>query len=282
MENCTYSCIHIEVNMGKQICNKCDKEKDISEFDFRTDTKKYRKTCKECHKQVANIYRLNNKDEIKKRNHEYDQNHKIEKSRSRKKRHEENKEYENSQSKKYREEHLEEMIIYAKQYREDHKREMSSYQKEYAKSNKDKIRVRKNQESKNRKKNDPAFRLRSIVSTKIATTLKDNSSSKNGKSSTDYLDYSIQELKEHLEAQFEPWMSWVNYGKYISKIWNDNDSSTWVWNIDHIVPQFDLPYTSMADDNFKKCWSLENLRPYSAKQNQLDGITKIRHKKDIL
>jgi hypothetical protein len=46
----------------------------------------------------------------------------------------------------------------------------------------------------------------------------------------------------------------------------------------------DVAYTNgwMADDNFKKCWSLENLRPYSAKQNQLDGITKIRHKKDIL
>ena len=39
----------------------------------------------------------------------------------------------------------------------------------------------------------------------------------------------------------------------------------------------ELPYTSMTDDNFKKCWSLNNLRPYSAKQNILDGLTKIRH-----
>lgn len=27
----------------------------------------------------------------------------------------------------------------------------------------------------------------------------------------------------------------------------------------------------MEDDNFKRCWALENLRPYSAKQNIIDG-----------
>jgi len=30
---------------------------------------------------------------------------------------------------------------------------------------------------------------------------------------------------------------------------------------------------------FRDCWALSNLRPYSAKQNQLDGATKLRHKK---
>lgn len=27
----------------------------------------------------------------------------------------------------------------------------------------------------------------------------------------------------------------------------------------------------MNDDNFKKCWVLENLRPYNAKQNLIDS-----------
>lgn len=27
----------------------------------------------------------------------------------------------------------------------------------------------------------------------------------------------------------------------------------------------------MVEDNFKKCWALENLRPYSAKQNLADS-----------
>jgi hypothetical protein len=47
---------------------------------------------------------------------------------------------------------------------------------------------------------------------------------------------------------------------------------------DHIIPQSKLQYTSMKDENFKKCWSLENLRPLSAKQNVIDGATRIRHK----
>lgn len=92
-----------------------------------------------------------------------------------------------------------------------------------------------------------------------------------------YLPYSIQELKEHLEIQFEPWMTWYNHGIYDSKLWDDNDLSTWTWQIDHIVPHANFPYLSMKDQSFRDCWALSNLRPYSAKQNLIDGGTKIRH-----
>jgi len=34
----------------------------------------------------------------------------------------------------------------------------------------------------------------------------------------------------------------------------------------------------MQDENFKKCWALQNLRPLDAKSNMLDGSTRIRHK----
>ena len=92
------------------------------------------------------------------------------------------------------------------------------------------------------------------------------------------LPYSINELKQHLESQFEPWMNWKNYGPYNAKNWNDNDPSTWTWQIDHITPASDLKYSSAQDENFKKCWALENLRPYSAKQNLIDGTRRTRHK----
>ena len=38
----------------------------------------------------------------------------------------------------------------------------------------------------------------------------------------------INYLRNHLEKQFEPWMSWDNYGKW--------------WHVDHIIPvtKFDL------------------------------------------
>ena len=88
---------------------------------------------------------------------------------------------------------------------------------------------------------------------------------------------SIDELKQHLESRFQPGMTWNNYGIYDINTWNDEDSSTWTWQIDHIIPQSDLPYTSMTDENFKKCWALKNLRPYSAKLNLIEGAQGTRH-----
>ena len=66
-------------------------------------------------------------------------------------------------------------------------------------------------------------------------------------------------------------MNWGNWGKYNKNTWKDNDPNTWKWNLDYIIPQSHFKYTSMQDEEFKKCWALENLRPYSAKQNILDG-----------
>lgn len=63
-----------------------------------------------------------------------------------------------------------------------------------------------------------------------------------------YFSYTLQELKEHLESQFQPGMTWENYGRY-------------GWHIDHIIPQSVLPFDSIGDLNFKICWSLDNLRP---------------------
>lgn len=87
-----------------------------------------------------------------------------------------------------------------------------------------------------------------------------------------YLSYTLGELKQHLESQFEPWMTWNNYGRYNSKIWNDDDSSTWTWNVDHIIPHANFIFTSVDDINFTECWSLDNLRPYSSKKNILKNI----------
>lgn len=63
----------------------------------------------------------------------------------------------------------------------------------------------------------------------------------------DLIDYSIQDLKEHLESQFTPKMSWDNIGEY--------------WEVDHIVPLNLFHYETEQDEQFKICWSLANLRP---------------------
>jgi hypothetical protein len=110
-----------------------------------------------------------------------------------------------------------------------------------------------------------------LVSRAVGNALKIIGSSKRGGSILNNLLYTIAELKIHIQNQFESWMTWQNQGKYNITTWNDNDSITWTWQLDHIIPQSSLPYTSMTDDNFKKCWALENLRPLSAKQNIIDG-----------
>lgn len=72
-----------------------------------------------------------------------------------------------------------------------------------------------------------------------------------------YLPYSIQEAKEHFESQFSDGMSWDNYGK--------------LWDIEHIIPQAALPYTSITDENFKICWGLDNLKPLIKARNCAKG-----------
>ena len=117
-------------------------------------------------------------------------------------------------------------------------------------------------------------KLRKIIKSVINQALKGK---KNGKSITKYLNYTIQDLNKHINDQFESWMNWNNHGIYNSKNWNDNDASTWTWQLDHIIPHSTFKYVSMEDQEFKDCWALSNLRPYSAKQNVLDGSNRSRH-----
>lgn len=160
---------------------------------------------------------------------------------------------------------------YRKIYNQKNKEKLAEDGKIYRQNNKNKIKEKNARYYHSKKRNNPYFKLRGHVSKYIAYYMKLNNSSKNNESCLKYLEYDIKDLKDHLEKQFEAWMTWDNYGKYSAQTWDDNDPSTWTWNIDHIIPQSKLPYTSMEDDNFKKCWSLDNLRPLSAKQNLINS-----------
>lgn len=91
----------------------------------------------------------------------------------------------------------------------------------------------------------------------------------------DFLPYPLVDLKQHIEGMFSQpgneWMGWHNWGVYRVETWNDNDTSTWTWHLDHIKPHCTFTYTSMEDVSFKECWDKNNLRPISAKQNILDN-----------
>lgn len=267
-------------------CSKCGVEKDDSYFEPQ------RAQCRDCRKEFKKqndkVYYAKNKTTISEKKKQYNIENadhiKIQKQEY----YIENKDIILDKSKQYYEENKEEKIEYQKQYYEENKEEVLEYHKQYQIKNSDKISQHREdtkeqraeydrQYRKNRKANDPAFKIRHIISGSILDALKSRKSSKNNLSCLIYLPYSIIELKEHLEHQFESWMTWENHGVYNSKIWDDNNSTTWTWQIDHIIPHSTFNYSSMEDQAFKNCWALENLRPLSAKQNNLDGVKRIRH-----
>ena len=122
------------------------------------------------------------------------------------------------------------------------------------------IRKHKEYERHNaRMKSDPAFRLRRYISQTIWRALRESGGSKRGLSIMKFLPYTMEELRAYIESLWEPWMNWDNHGP-----WNEN---TITWQLDHIIPQASLPFSSMNDANFLKCWALSNLRPLESLKN---------------
>jgi hypothetical protein len=226
-------------------------------------------------------YRANNANKIKKYQQQYDaayyqinQEHIL---INKQKYYNENKTTILEDRKEHYQECKEEKQEYNHQYYQDNRDQLILDAKIYGINHPEWLRDYHNQYAKKRRASDPSFRIRASISSLINFYLKGNGSSKNGESCINYLPFSIQQLIQHLEYHFEPWMTWNNYGRYDTTTWDDHDFSTWKWQIDHIIPQSTLPYTNMEADNFKKCWSLDNLRPLSAKQNFLEGVNRTRH-----
>lgn len=92
--------------------------------------------------------------------------------------------------------------------------------------------------SDNRKKFDKS------INTSIYRAIKSN---KCNKSWERLLGYKLEELKKHIEKQFIPEMNWKNFGS--------------VWWIDKILPRSVFKYSNVNNNEFKKCWSLKNMRP---------------------
>jgi len=229
------------------LCKCCKIEKDQSEFGFRNRKtrkgfyKKYRNIyCNKCEKEKSKLWRKKNPDKVKNQNN-------------------------SERAKLSKKQWLFNNIEIVKKYRKLYYNKNIEKFKEISKTKR--FKEVKKIYKKNKRKNDYLFRIRENISNAILKALKKGKSNKAGQSILKYLSYNINDLKNHLELQFDEKMTWDNYGKY--------------WHIDHIIPQSDLPYSSMEDINFKICWELKNLRPLEASQNSSDGATKIRHKNSL-
>ena len=128
---------------------------------------------------------------------------------------------------------------------EKNKEHLSKYIKEYRENNVDKIRQIKRDYERNRKARDPLYKLISNFRTAIYTVLKESNVDKYGHY-FDILQYTPDELINHLELQFKDDMSWDNYG---------------IWHVDHKLPITSFDIQEMGDKEFMSCWSLDNLQP---------------------
>jgi hypothetical protein len=239
--------------------------KPLYEFSLtKINGKMYRRNvCKLCITIQVKKYKKANESKIKKKNQEYNQN---------------NKELISSKKKKYREDNKEFLLQQRKENYQTNKENILSNNKNWRENNKDKLRHSQNKYQRERWNNDPIFKLHKLTSASVRRALKSRGISKNCEEFFDYTPYTDQEMKDHLASQYEWWMTDQNNGPYNPKTRDENDPTTWTWQIDHIIPHSEFHYTSMEDEEFQKCWALSNLRPLCSKQNWEDGIYRKRHK----
>jgi len=204
-----------------KVCSKCSSEKHLDMFYKKSNNRDgFSTVCKDCTSVIQKLYYENNKEKILAKKKIY--------------------------NKKYNK-------LYYYNNKDKQKIRVRAWQIE----NKDRHLSNRRKREKQKRDSEPSYRLKTNISNTINKMLKSVGGSKRGESILFRLMYTPQQLKEHLEKQFDENMSWDNYGSY--------------WHIDHIYPQSKLIYDSIDHPNFKKCWALENLRSLEAKENNKKG-----------
>ena len=134
--------------------------------------------------------------------------------------------------------------LHSKKYREKNKEKIKKYFKEY---------------NEKRLKNDETYKLTFIIRKRIRESLKYCGFNKKNKTK-EILGCDIKEFKQHLESQFEPWMSWDNYGNPKDGIFGLNKT----WDIDHIIPIT----STKNEEEILKLNHYTNLRPLCSYTNR--------------
>nr|DAP16135.1 MAG TPA: restriction endonuclease [Bacteriophage sp.] len=234
---------------GTKICSKCRKELPLDSFYKNKKTfDGYEYQCKDCKplynsKEASKRYRESHKEEIK----EYNKNKYLKNKNEIRER---NKNYEQSERGKevrylIRKRRHVKILEYNKKYYQ------SINGKIVLKKIQQKRRVKCNKYIQEKRKIDKIFALKHNLRSRIHQAI-----TKGWKSghTLELLGCTIEELKQHLELQFEPGMSWDNYGE---------------WHIDHIIPcsYFDLT----KEENQRICFNYRNLQPLWASENDSKG-----------
>jgi len=192
--------------------------------------------------EYAKQYRLNNKDKIEKwklKNRKHILKYKKEYYLKNK-----------DKIKEYLLKNKERISKKTKEYALKNKERRRKYFKQYQINNRNKIQSNFNK----RIKENPKLRISRVFSKGIWYSLKGN---KNKLHWETLVNYTLEDLKLHLEKQFTKRMSWNNHGRY--------------WHIDHRIPISYFKFSSYEDEEFKECWALENLQPLEVFKNLRKG-----------
>jgi len=250
----------------KKICTLCKKEKVLGEYSLKDKkTGRFSGQCRACIADRSRKWYTDNKDKAK----AYSEENKVAISKRAKERYGENKE-------KYAERWAEyyaskkDEINEGKRKRwaenkEDHGKHRSAKRKENVEEARRKEREYKNSDKwrayackwqKDRKENNPKYRLHMKISKAISKSIKRGS--KGGESWLTFVEYSLDELVTHLRA-----------GVPDGYTWDDYLSGT--LHLDHIVPISVHNFNKPQDADFKKAWGLNNLQLLPAFENMSKG-----------
>ena len=138
-------------------------------------------------------------------------------------------------------------------YRENNSTVIQSYRE----NNAEIIRKKTKKYVDTRRKLDPLYKLTGDIRTMIGSALRKHNFSKDT-NTYNILGCSFEELKAHLERQFEDWMTWENRGKYKKGEFN------YGWDIDHIKPLS----SAITENDIIKLNHYTNLKPLCSNYNR--------------
>jgi hypothetical protein len=221
--------------METKICSKCLMEKSL---DFFYNSKKYSLgvgcNCIDCEKQRRKAARQRKREEMilagtpMRKAHDKNETQEEYKQRMRDK------------ANKFYLKNSEVLLEKNREYWKDKKRTRTREQKN-----------KMNKRLKERRENDPVYKISSNCRVRFRNGLKGNPKSAKTEA---LIGCSFEFLKDYLESKFSSGMSWENYGE---------------WHIDHIKPisKFNL----LCPEEQKKCFHYTNLQPLWAKDNFKKG-----------
>lgn len=232
-------------------CTKCGTVKSVSEFSERADRKAgYRNKCKVCIKIYNHEIYLANAKKRKAKQREWNAANKDKKKEQSRKWYLENPEKVAASRKKWAEANPEKVKAIIKRWVENNPKKVREKAERWRKNNPEKakeIARRGNLKIWN----SPMGRLSGTISSAIRRTLKGTKSRRHWE---DIVGYSIEQLKSHLEKQFDSNMTWENHGSY--------------WEIDHVIPVRAFNFNDIDHIDFKRCWALKNLQPLPKSENR--------------